>query len=52
VGVELGLGALLATGQPVGAPAGEVVGVSVVLAGTVIEEQAEAGALEFSVCPS
>jgi hypothetical protein len=47
MGMELGVGAVLAVGQPVGVPAGEAVGVGVVLVGTVIEEQAEAGTVEF-----
>jgi len=47
MGMEFGVGAALAIGQPVGVPAGEVVGVGVVLVGTVSEEQAEAGAVEF-----
>lgn len=46
MGLLLRVGAMLAIGQPVGAPAGEAVGVCVVLVGTIIEEQAEAGAVE------
>ena len=45
--VLLGVGAVLAVGDPVVAPAGEVVGMGVVPIGAVIQEQAEADAMEL-----
>ena len=38
---------MLAVGEPVGAPAGQIVGMGGVAVGTLIEKQAEAGAIEF-----
>ena len=47
MGVLFGIAVMAAVGQPVGAPAGQVVGMGVVAVGAVVEEQAEAGAMDL-----
>jgi hypothetical protein len=47
MGVLFGPGAMLAVGEPAGKPAGEVVGMGIIAVGAVVQDQAEAGAVEL-----
>ena len=47
MGMLVGPGAMFAEGEPIGAPAGEVVGVGVVPVGAVIQDEAETDAVEL-----